>query len=160
MLKKSQNILKVRVSHSQCNIVGCAIVTGLGLDQDAWRICAGRRVRIVTFDWDERCDAATQPTAHGGHSSEERAMRACVWGCRTAVPISGGGRLPRPRLVQRAARSGGVASSASAATVSSSATTEVCFSPSRRRVTVRSSTSRAPTARITGTLPTECSRTL
>jgi hypothetical protein len=58
------------------------------------------------------------------------------------------------------ARSGGSASRARSSTIWSSGTVLVCFSPSRRTVTVPSCTSRWPMARMTGTLPTECSRTL
>ena len=57
-------------------------------------------------------------------------------------------------------RSGGTASAASSATTASSGATRLSFSPSRRTDTVRSSTSRWPTARITGTLVRLCSRTL
>ncbi len=58
------------------------------------------------------------------------------------------------------ARSGGVASVLNSATTSSKPRTRLCLDPKRRIESVRSSISRIPTARITGTLPTECSRTL
>jgi len=57
-------------------------------------------------------------------------------------------------------RSGGTPSARRVSTISSNPAVCVCFSPRRRTLTDRSSTSRWPMARITGTLPTECSRTL
>ncbi len=57
-------------------------------------------------------------------------------------------------------KSGGVASAFNSAITASSSCTDVRLSPRRRTDTVPSSTSRIPTAKITGTLPNECSRTL
>ncbi len=65
-----------------------------------------------------------------------------------------------PAFGGQPARSGGSASCTSVSMMLSSATVSVRFSPSRRSETVRSATSRWPMARITGTLPSECSRTL
>ena len=77
------------------------------------------------------------------------------WGSCAGPLADGRAGSPTTRQV-----SGGAASAASAAAASSSGMVAVRVSPSRRTVTVRVSTSRWPTARITGTLPSECSRTL
>ncbi len=67
-------------------------------------------------------------------------------------------RLPPQALGQT--RSGGSAAFDSSLIMASNDSVSVFVSPRRRRDTVRSCTSFMPMARITGTLPTECSRTL
>ncbi len=57
-------------------------------------------------------------------------------------------------------RSGGVASSVRMRMASSRVTTSWAWLPRRRMATVPASASFRPTTAITGTLPTECSRTL
>ena len=57
-------------------------------------------------------------------------------------------------------KSGGVASPFSAGTISSKPITVCSCEPSRRTETLRASASRMPTARMTGTFASECSRTL
>ena len=72
-------------------------------------------------------------------------------------------RARRTHTIERDAvqrRSGGVPSATRSVTNASKPCVCVRVSPKRRTDTVRSSTSRAPTARMTGTLPSECSRTL
>ena len=74
-----------------------------------------------------------------------------------------GRRWPTGRmraLSQSRFRSGGVASSLSAASTASSDIGVWFCEPRRRTFTARSSISRLPTTRITGTFCTECSRTL
>ncbi len=101
-----------------------------------------RFVRFVTILWDWRifCGKALEGKEKG------RGVGSGLFCCRNNVGAY--------------TRSGGVASLASASATSASGSTLECFSPRRRIDTVPSSTSFMPQAKMTGTLPTECSRTL
>ena len=85
----------------------------------------------------------------------------------TGAPVSpdsgmafGGGESLYAARAWDSAKSGGTASAAIALIAASSGSTCCCCDPSLRTETVPSSASRFPTTNITGTLASECSRTL
>ena len=165
-VRSGQDVLKAVALGAKAAWIGRPFLYGLGA---GGRAGVTRALEIIQRELDVTMALCGKPRhprrrrrhpRHGGRLAVRigRARRACGARAGPGLRQRPGGASAGP--AQEVRRSGGTASAASSAATASRPATRLALSPRRRSETVRSSTSRWPTARITGTLARLCSRTL